>query len=256
MIGGTWIMAGKSSDQTNSEDHRAEMPLVRLRGVGKIFVTEKVETHALSDVSLDIRRGEYVLVQGPSGCGKSTLLSILGLLDRPSCGEYVLLGELTSGLGLSQRARLRNSKIGFVFQSFNLIDELTILENVELPLRYRKGTERMSASDRVDRAMELLEDVGIDHRAGHYPAQLSGGQQQRAAVARALIGEPSMLLADEPTGNLDPASEDAIMELLADCHKTGTTICVVSHNPKFSAAAGQVLRLSEGRLVDSDARDT
>ena len=238
----------------NAVDQADDMPVVRLRGVGKVFVTEKLETYALSDVSLEIRRGEYMLVQGPSGCGKTTLLSILGLLDRPSSGDYLLHGEDTSRLGLTRRARVRNVEIGFVFQSFNLISELTVLENVELPLRYRKRPERMSARNRVDRAMELLEEVGIDHRAGHYPAQLSGGQQQRAAVARALIGEPSLVLADEPTGNLDPVSEDAVMALLGNCRDTGTTLCVVSHNPKFSAAADRVLRLSEGRLADRDAR--
>ncbi|MCY3837972.1 MAG: ABC transporter ATP-binding protein [Gammaproteobacteria bacterium] len=241
-------MAKESIDRIKPEDHGAEIPAVRLRGLGKVFVTERVETHALSDVALDIRRGEYVLVQGPSGCGKSTLLSILGLLDQPSSGEYVLLGQNTRGLRLSERARLRNSEIGFVFQSFNLIEELTVLENVELPLRYRKGRQRMSGADRAARAMALIEDVGIGHRAEHYPAQLSGGQQQRAAVARALIGEPSLILADEPTGNLDPVSEDAVMELLTNCHGKGTTLCVVSHNPKFSAAADRVVRLSEGRL--------
>ena len=233
-------------------DGANETPVVRLRGLGKVFLTEEVETRALSNVSLEIRRGEYLLVQGPSGCGKSTLLSILGLLDRPTSGVYRLHGEDASRLGLTRRARLRNVQIGFVFQSFNLISELTVLENVELPLRYRTRTERMSAPDREDRAMALLEEVGLEHRARHYPAQLSGGQQQRAAIARALIGEPSLILADEPTGNLDPVSEDAVMALLANCRESGTTLCVVSHNPKFQTAADRVLRLSEGRLVDAE----
>ena len=233
-------------------DGANETPVVRLRGLGKVFLTEEVETHALSNVSLEIRRGEFLLVQGPSGCGKTTLLSILGLLDQPTSGVYRLHGEDASRLGLTRRARLRNVEIGFVFQSFNLISELTVLENVELPLRYRTRTERMSAEDREDRAMALLEEVGLGHRARHYPAQLSGGQQQRAAIARALIGEPSLILADEPTGNLDPVSEDAVMALLANCRESGTTLCVVSHNPKFQTAADRVLRLSEGRLVDAE----
>ena len=226
----------------------AEAPLVRLRGVCKIFVTENVETHALSDVSMDIRRGEYLLIQGPSGCGKSTLLSILGLLDRPSSGEYRLQDVDASSLGLGQRARLRNRQLGFVFQSFNLVGDLTIRENVELPLRYRKGAGRPTPAARSEKAMAMLDDVGIAHRADHYPAQLSGGQQQRAAVARALIGDPSLLLADEPTGNLDADSEETVMALLADCRAEGRTLCVVSHNPKYVEVADRVLSLSEGRL--------
>ena len=232
------------------DDQESEAPVVRLRSMNKTFVTEKIETRALSDISLDIRRGEYLLIQGPSGCGKSTLLSILGLLDRPTSGDYLLHGADTGDLGLARRARLRNEELGFVFQSFNLIGELTILENVELPLRYRKGAEKPSTAERGERAMQLLEDVGIAHRAGHYPAQLSGGQQQRAAVARALIGEPSLLLADEPTGNLDSDAEDGVMELLAQCHAKGTTLCVVSHNPKYLAAADRSLALAEGRLAE------
>ncbi len=226
-----------------------ETPLVELRNLNKIFVTEKVETHALSNVSFGIERGEYLLVQGPSGCGKSTLLSILGLLEQPTSGEYLLAGTDTRDLNLTRRARLRNEKLGFVFQSFNLIGDLTILENVELPLRYRKGDGKTRAAERAEKAMELLEEVGIAHRAEHYPAQLSGGQQQRAAVARALIAEPSLILADEPTGNLDSDSEDAVMALLADSHAKGTTLCVVSHNPKYAAVANRTLELSEGRLA-------
>ena len=223
--------------------------VVRLRGLNKVFFTENVETHALSEVSFEIRRGEYILIQGPSGCGKSTLLSILGLLEEPTSGEYLLHGLDTRDFNLTQRARLRNRELGFVFQSFNLINGLTILENVELPLRYRRGSERTSATTRAECAMRLLENVGIAHRATHYPTQLSGGQQQRAAVARALIGRPSLILADEPTGNLDSESENAVMQLLANCHAEGTTICVVSHNPKYTHVANRTLFLSGGRLA-------
>ena len=232
--------------QPNADEER---PLVELRGIDRVYLTDKVETRALAEVSLDIRRGEYLLVRGPSGCGKSTLLSILGLLDQPTGGEYRLGGTDTAHLGLTARARLRNRELGFVFQSFNLIADLTVAENVELPLRYRRGADRVPPGERRERAMALLGDTGIAHRAGHYPAQLSGGQQQRAALARALVGEPSLLLADEPTGNLDSAAEDAVMELLAGCHARGTTLCVVSHNPKFERAADRALRLDEGRLV-------
>ena len=233
----------------NTHTATTEPPIVELRDLNKVFVTEKVETHALAEVSLEIRLGEYLLIQGPSGCGKSTLLAILGLLEPPTSGEYRLQGTDTRDLGLTRRARLRNEQLGFVFQSFNLIGDLTILENVELPLRYRKGSGKANAADRAAKAMDLLENVGIAHRAEHYPAQLSGGQQQRAAVARALIGDPSLILADEPTGNLDSDSEDAVMELLASCHSNGTTLCVVSHNPKYAAAAHRTLSLSEGRLA-------
>ena len=233
----------------NAERHVGDTPIVQLRGLGKAFLTDKVETRALWEISFEIRRGEYLLIQGPSGCGKSTLLSILGLLEQPTRGEYLLLGDDTRHLSLASRARLRNQELGFVFQSFNLIGELTVRDNIELPLRYRKGPGRTTAAERAEKAKALLEEVGIGHRAEHYPAQLSGGQQQRAAVARALIGEPSLILADEPTGNLDSDSEDAVMELLAQSHAKGSTICVVSHNPKFLVAADRSLALSEGRLV-------
>ena len=223
--------------------------VVRLRQLTKVFVTEKVETHALSEVSLDVGRGEYLLVRGPSGCGKSTLLSILGLLDTPSSGRYSLLGADTEKLSLAARAHLRNRELGFVFQSFNLIGDLTIRENVELPLRYRRGVMKTTAIERRERAEALLDQVGIANRRDHYPAQLSGGQQQRAAIARAFVGDPSLLLADEPTGNLDSDSEDIVVELLADCHAQGKTVCVVSHNPKFIEAAGRVVTLTEGRLT-------
>ena len=227
----------------------AETPVVELRGLTKVFLTERVETRALSKVSFEIQRGEYLLIQGPSGCGKSTLLAILGLLDEPTDGEYRLHGTDTRGLNLTRRARLRNRELGFVFQSFNLIHSMTILENVELPLHYRRGVVKATAAERSEKAMALLKNVGIAHRADHYPPQLSGGQQQRAAVARALIGDPSLILADEPTGNLDSESEDAVMELLATCQANGTTICVVSHNPKYEAVSDRTLTLSEGRLV-------
>ena len=223
--------------------------MVRLDGLAKVFVTEKVETHALSDVSLAIDRGEYVLVRGPSGCGKSTLLSIIGLLEAPTSGRYVLLGEDTSQLGLAARARIRNRELGFVFQSFNLIPDLTVRENVELPAPLQAGCGPGRRPERRDSAEALLEHVGMARRADHYPAQLSGGQQQRAAVARALVGEPSLLLADEPTGNLDSDSEDAVMGLLAECHAQGRTVCVVSHNPKYADAADRVVSLREGRLA-------
>ncbi len=223
--------------------------VVALEQLSKVFVTEKIETHAIADVSLRIGRGEYLLVRGPSGCGKSTLLSILGLPEVPTSGRYALLGADTGKLSLTARARLRNRELGFIFQSFNLIADLTILDNVELPLRYRRGAMKTTAAERREKAEALLYRVGIAHRADHYPAQLSGGQQQRAAVARALIGEPSLLLADEPTGNLDSDSEDIVMELLADCHARGKTVCVVSHNPKYIDAAERVVTLIGGRLT-------
>ena len=192
-------------------------PLIRMEGVGKVFVTDEVETHALADVHLEIARGEYVSIAGPSGCGKSTLLSIMGLLDTPSSGRYVLGDTPVESLTVAQRAKLRNAAIGFVFQNFNLIGDLTVYENVELPLVYRD----MDAGDRKRRVREALEKVGMEHRINHYPAQLSGGQQQRVAVARALVGSPLILLADEPTGNLDSKNGDAVMELLSDLHRGG-----------------------------------
>lgn len=220
--------------------------ILQLRRLCKVFFTEKVETRALFDVSLEIAYGDYLLVQGPSGSGKSTLLSIMGLLEEPTDGQYLLKNVDTGQLSLAERARLRNRELGFVFQSYNLIGDLTVLDNVELPLRYRKKVGR---SERKDRAMSLLKDMGIEHRAEHYPAQLSGGQQQRAALARALVGEPSLLLADEPTGNLDAAAEQAVMQLLSEHHARGTTVCVVSHNPAYVDVANRQLALSAGRLV-------
>jgi putative ABC transport system ATP-binding protein len=204
-----------------------------------------METHALAGVHLNIRRGEYVAISGPSGCGKSTLLAILGLLDTPSDGEYVLNGKKVQNMKLSERARVRNREIGFVFQAFNLIGDLTVYENVELPLTYRN----MPSSERKNLVRESLERVGMSHRMKHYPSQLSGGQQQRVAVARALAGKPSILLADEPTGNLDSANGDSVMNLLSELHQEGATICMVTHDPRYAARADRTVTLFDGRVV-------
>jgi putative ABC transport system ATP-binding protein len=220
--------------------------LIRLEGVTKVFFTDELETHALSGIHLEVRRGEFLAVAGPSGCGKSTLLSIVGLLDTPTEGEYRLKGEPVAGLSLAQRARIRNREIGFVFQAFNLIGDLSVYENVELPLTYR----RMSAAERRKRVREVLEQIGMAHRMNHYPMQLSGGQQQRVAVARALVGEPSILLADEPTGNLDSRSGEAVMDLLRDLHRQGATICMVTHDPRYAQFAGRAVHLFDGRIVE------
>lgn len=235
-----------TADEPDAGNSTGETPLVAMRGVGKVFVTEKMETHALANINLTVERGEYLHIEGPSGCGKSTLLSVIGLLDDATEGDYRLDGVPVDELSLTQCARLRNRLLGFVFQSFNLIGDLTIVENVELPLRYRGGVDRAAQRDR---AMALLDRVGIAPRAEHYPAQLSGGQQQRAAIARALIGEPVLLLADEPTGNLDAASGHIAMDLLAECHAGGAAVCVVSHDPAYAEVANRTLRLAEGRLV-------
>ena len=220
-------------------------PLIRLEGVAKVFFTDEVETHALSGIDFEIRDGEYIAISGPSGCGKSTLLSILGLLDTPTAGVYRLNGKSVEDLNARQRARIRNRQIGFIFQAFNLIGDLTVFENVELPLTYRG----MPTSERKKRVGEALERVGMAHRMKHYPSQLSGGQQQRVAVARALGGDPSVLLADEPTGNLDSKNGEAVMELLRDVHQAGATICMVTHDPRFEAHAERVVRLFDGKLV-------
>jgi len=220
--------------------------LIHLDGVTKVFVTDEVETHALSGIQLDIKKGEYLSIAGPSGCGKSTLLAILGLLDTPSDGTYTLNTRPVSGLKLSERARIRNREIGFIFQSFNLIGDLTVYENVELPLTYR---QRMVAPERKKRVMEALERVGMAHRVRHYPSQLSGGQQQRVAVARALGGKPSILLADEPTGNLDSRNGEAVMELLQNLHREGATICMVTHDPRFAKHAQREVHLFDGKVV-------
>ncbi len=221
-------------------------PLLRMDGVTKVFYTDEVETHALSGIHLDIQKGEYVSIAGPSGCGKSTLLSILGLLDSPSDGGYELNGKPVSGLKLSDRARIRNREIGFIFQSFNLIGDLTVYENVELPLTYRG----MNSAERRERANAALEKVGMAHRAKHLPSQLSGGQQQRVAVARAVGGEPLILLADEPTGNLDSTNGEAVMDLLRELHRGGATICMVTHDPRFAKHADRSIQLFDGRVVE------
>jgi len=220
--------------------------LIHLDAVSKVFYTDELETHALTNVHLEIRRGEYVSIAGPSGCGKSTLLSILGLLDAPSSGRYTLAGESVEALNLADRARIRNRQIGFIFQAFNLIGDLTVYENVELPLTYR----RLPPADRKRRVESALERVGMLHRNKHYPAQLSGGQQQRVAVARALAGEPAILLADEPTGNLDSKNGEAVMDLLRELHTSGSTICMVTHDPRFTRYADRTVHLFDGRVVE------
>jgi putative ABC transport system ATP-binding protein len=226
-----------------SDDNK---PLIKLDGLKKVFLTDEVETHALAGIHLDIARGEYVAIAGPSGCGKSTLLSILGLLDTPSEGRYWLNGRPVEQLSLSERARTRNREIGFIFQSFNLIGDLTVFENVELPLTYRG----MKASERKTRCNAALERVGMAHRAKHLPSQLSGGQQQRVAVARAVVGEPLILLADEPTGNLDSKNGEMVMDLMRELHRSGATICMVTHDPRYAAHADRSIHLFDGRVVE------
>jgi len=222
-------------------------PLIRLDAVTKVFSTDEVETHALSGVTLEIHKGEYVSISGPSGCGKSTLLSILGMLDSPAEGDYFFGGRPVTNLTRSERSSIRNREIGFIFQSFNLIGDLTVSENVELPLAYRG----MKPAERKERAHEALRKVDIAHRANHHPSQLSGGQQQRAAVARAIAGDPAILLADEPTGNLDSQNGDSVMELLSGLHKGGATICIVTHDPRFARQADRTFHLLDGRMVDA-----
>jgi putative ABC transport system ATP-binding protein len=226
-----------------------ERPLIQLDGVTKVFYTDEVETHALSGIHLAIESGEFVSISGPSGCGKSTLLSILGLLDSPTSGDYTLNSHAVAGLGPSDRARIRNREIGFIFQAFNLIGDLNVYENVELPLTYRG----MPQAERKRRVHEALERVGMSHRVKHYPSQLSGGQQQRVAVARAVVGSPSILLADEPTGNLDSVNSDAVMDLLKELHRGGATICMVTHDPRFTRYAERTIHLFDGRVVEEDA---
>ena len=222
--------------------------LIHLDGVTKVFFTDEVETHALAGIHLEIKSGEYIAIAGPSGCGKSTLLSILGLLDSPTEGRYVLNGKEVADLPLSERARVRNREIGFIFQSFNLIGDLNVYENVELPLTYRG----MKSVERKERVMAALEKVGMAHRAKHLPSQLSGGQQQRVAVARAVAGSPSILLADEPTGNLDSKNGEAVMELLRELHREGATICMVTHDPRYARHADRSIHLFDGRVVEED----
>ena len=226
--------------------------LIKLEGVKKVFYTEEVETHALADIHLEIREGEYVSIAGPSGCGKTTLLSILGLLDTPSDGRYSLAGTPVANISASQRARIRNRQIGFIFQAFNLIGDLTVYENVELPLTYRD----MPSAERKKRVQEALEKVGMSHRMKHYPSQLSGGQQQRVAVARSVAGDPAILLADEPTGNLDSTNGEAVMQLLRDLHREGATICMVTHDPRYAEYADRTIHLFDGRVVEDEAGES
>ncbi len=220
-------------------------PLISLERIRKVYYTDEIETHALDEVNLEIAEGEYVSIAGPSGSGKTTLLSILGLIDTPTEGEYTLAGEPVARLSTADRARVRNRQIGFIFQAFNLIGDLTVEENVELPLTYRG----MTADERKERAHRALEQVGMKHRARHYPSQLSGGQQQRVAVARAVAGEPAILLADEPTGNLDSQNSEAVMELLRELHRGGATICMVTHDSRYARHADRVIELFDGRVV-------
>ncbi len=227
-------------------------PLIHLDGVTKVFYTDEVETHALSGVHLQIRKGEYVSIAGPSGCGKSTLLSILGLLDTPTDGSYILNGRSVADLDFAERSRIRNREIGFIFQAFNLIGDLTVYENVELPLTYRGD---ISPVERKERVLRALERVAMVHRTKHFPAQLSGGQQQRVAVARALVGDPLILLADEPTGNLDSANGEAVMELLRDLHRNGATICMVTHDERFSRHAERSVHLFDGSVLEESRSD-
>jgi putative ABC transport system ATP-binding protein len=220
--------------------------MIKLEGLKKVFYTDEVETHALEDVHLEIKQGEYLAIAGPSGCGKTTLLSILGLLDSPTSGNYVLGGEHVANLTAAQRARIRNRQIGFIFQAFNLIGDLTVAENVELPLTYRG----MPSDERGKRVQDALEKVGMSHRMKHYPSQLSGGQQQRVAVARAVVGDPLILLADEPTGNLDSKNGESVMELLRDLHRAGATLCMVTHDPRYARHADRSIHLFDGRIVE------
>jgi len=220
--------------------------LIRLEGIKKVFYTDEVETHALSEVHLEVRRGEYVAIAGPSGCGKTTLLSLLGLLDTPTGGEYWLENKPVAQLSPAERARIRNREIGFIFQAFNLIGDLTVYENVELPLTYRG----MPSDERRSRVQSALERVGMSHRMKHFPAQLSGGQQQRVAVARAVAGDPAILLADEPTGNLDSTNGEAVMELLRELHQGGSTICMVTHDARYARHADRSVHLFDGKVVE------
>ncbi|HOC17631.1 MAG TPA: ABC transporter ATP-binding protein [Vicinamibacterales bacterium] len=233
-------------------DGNGNDPLIRLEGVTKVFYTDEVETHALSGIHMEIARGEYVSIAGPSGCGKSTLLSILGLLDTPTAGNYTLNGKPVANLNMAERARIRNREIGFIFQSFNLIGDLTVFENVELPLTYRG----MKSAERKTRVTQALEKVGMAHRARHLPSQLSGGQQQRVAVARALVGDPLILLADEPTGNLDSRNGEAVMDLLRELHRAGATICMVTHDPRFTRHADRTIHLFDGQVVEESMEAT
>jgi putative ABC transport system ATP-binding protein len=227
-----------------------ETPLIRLEGLTKVFYADELETHALDRVHLEVGEGEFISISGPSGCGKSTLLSVIGLLDVPSEGRYLLRGQDVANLPPAARAQLRNERIGFIFQAFNLIGDLTVLDNVMLPLTYRRN---MDPAARRAAALAALDRVGMAHRVNHHPAQLSGGQQQRVAVARALAGKPEILLADEPTGNLDSRNGEAVMGLLRELHRDGATICMVTHDPRYADHADRQVRLFDGRIVDEEA---
>lgn len=216
--------------------------MVSLHGITKVYYTDEIETHALSKVDLQVNRGEFLSISGPSGSGKSTLLSVMGLLDPPSAGIYLLDGEPVHSLGVGERARIRNRKIGFIFQSFHLIGGLTVFENVELPLRYRQS----SGANRAKIVNEALDRVNMSHRRNHYPAQISGGEQQRVAVARAVVGQPLILLADEPTGNLDSKNAEAVMQLLSELHRGGSAICMVTHDDRFARYAERTVNLFDG----------
>jgi putative ABC transport system ATP-binding protein len=227
----------------------AAEPIIRLDAIRKVYYTDEVETQALTDVHLEVRQGEFLAIAGPSGCGKSTLLSILGLLESPTGGTYDLAGSPVATLSPAERARTRNRQIGFIFQAFNLIGDLTVQGNVELPLTYRG----IHPDERARRVTAALDRVGMSHRARHYPSQLSGGQQQRVAVARAVAGNPALLLADEPTGNLDSTNGQAVMQLLAELHRDGATICMVTHDERYAAHAERTIQLFDGRIVEETA---
>jgi len=242
-------MTQQATQEQTQAAVRADGALVVMQDISRVFLADEVETHALSKVSLSIHKGQYAMIAGPSGCGKSTLLSIIGLLDSATQGSYLLGGQDVTKLSATQRARIRNTQIGFVFQSFNLIGDLTIFENVSLPLRYRG----LSKSQQRQRVSEAMEKVGMTHRMKHFPAQLSGGQQQRVAVARAIVGEPSVILADEPTGNLDTENSQMVMELLKTLHRQGATLCLVTHDPRYSGYADVCFHLLDGRLATPTA---
>ena len=226
---------------------QAKQPVIQMTDITRVFITEEMETHALRGIYFTINQGDYISISGPSGCGKSSLLSILGLLDSPTSGQYLIDGVDVSNLAVNQQAEIRNEKIGFIFQAFNLIDQLSVYDNVALPLTYREPA--MSKQEIDQRVMKSLEAVQMSHRTSHKPNQLSGGQQQRVAIARALVGEPSVLLVDEPTGNLDSKNGDAVMEMLAELNNNGTTICMVTHDPRYANMAKQQLHLLDGRIL-------
>jgi len=228
------------------QQNKTNNVLIELNNINKMFLTDEVETHALNGINLTIHKGQYISITGPSGCGKSTLLSLLGLLDTASNGEYKLAGHDVSSLNREERAKIRNSEIGFIFQSFNLISDLTVAENVELPLTYRKD---LSKQQRADNVKEALEKVDMAHRAKHFPSQLSGGQQQRVAIARAIAGSPSVILADEPTGNLDSKNAQIVMSILDKLHAKGATICMVTHDPRSAARSQRVIEVFDGKIV-------